>query len=69
MRNLVGFWLLFYLFLLCGCYRHAHPHVNYYVPGECKASLSLIDCDYSSPPHCKKAIASYRAGCEQLATK
>jgi hypothetical protein len=70
MRNLVGFYLMLYLVVLCGCamhYRAVPGHLNYIVDGRTShMSMKLVNCDAASPPNCEKRLVTYDRGAEFL---
>ena len=55
---------------LTGCASRFRPKPflpNMNLPLEYATSIRLVDCDLSSsPPHCRIAAVTYRAGCEQV---
>lgn len=69
MRNLLAFYFLLYLMLLCGCAIHkpVPGHLNYYVDGKAShMSMKMLNCDKASPPHCEKRVVTYDLGAERL---
>lgn len=69
MRNLIGFYLLLYVMVLCGCaIRKPVPgHLHYVVDGRTShMTMDLVNCDTASPPNCEKRLVRYDRGAELL---
>jgi hypothetical protein len=55
------------LSVAAGCAARRPVGVNYIVPVQAAKKIELVDCDRSSPPHCKHERVTYAKGAEQIA--
>jgi hypothetical protein len=54
-----------------GC---THPHttgsrVDLFLGPECRAEVTLKDCELDDPPKCRTDAIKYKSGCEQIMVK